>query len=124
MWSSMTRTTLALALLTACAAAPLSAQSGSLGTLQTGTYICSLPGDAAGPARIVVEEETFTITNSSTYTTDEGWGTYLLTGKRITFSRGPMKGATYMWENRATLRKLDSGGRNTDLRCTRRAERR
>lgn len=96
---------------------------GSLGTLHHGTYVCSLPGDAAGPARRVVEGETFVIADSSTYSTDDGWGTYLLTGKRVVFSRGPMKGAAYLRESRSTLRKLDEAGRATDLRCTRWAKR-
>ena len=110
-------------ILAAMLAAPLSAAPGGLGTLQHGTYVCSLPGDAAGPARRVVESERFDITDSSTYTTGDGWGTYLLTGKRVTFSRGPMKGATYLRDGRSTLVKLDEQGRETSLRCTRWAKR-
>lgn len=110
---------LVAAALTGAAAPALAAPGGSLGTLQKGAYVCFLPGDASGPARRIVETERFEIGASSTYSTAEGWGTYLLTGQKLVFSRGPKKGATYIRETRATLRKLDDEGRETDLRCTR-----
>lgn len=94
-----------------------------MGILQKGTYVCSLPGDVTGPARQIVEAERFEIGASSTYSTGKGWGTYLLPGKKVVFTRGPMKGATYIRETQSTLRKLNSGGDKTALRCTRWAKR-
>lgn len=113
---------LPLALSIAASPAPalaIAAPGGMLGVLETGVYRCFLPGDAAGEARRVVAEEGFTITNSSTYTSGDDWGTYLLTGKRVVISRGPMKGATYLRESRTSLRKLDTDGRPSRLLCTR-----
>lgn len=113
---------LCLALIAAAtiAAPAFAAPGGMLGTLAHGDYVCSLPGDASGAARELVEIENFVIATASTYSTEAGWGTYLLTGTRVTFSRGPRKGAAYIRESNNTLRKLGSQGEETDLRCTRR----
>ena len=116
----MRKLCLCLIAATAITAPASAAPGGSLGTLAHGNYVCSLPGDASGAARRFVEAEDFVIATSSTYSTEAGWGTYLLTGSRVIFSRGPMKGTNYIRESNNTLRKLNSDGEETDLRCTRR----
>ena len=123
MTKRLTSSAIACSAALVAASAPISASAapgGMLDTLKLGTYVCSLPGDASGPARIVVEDEQFVIATASTYSTDSGWGTYLLTGNKVKFSRGPMKDGQYLRESNYTLRKLTSDGKKTELRCTRR----
>ncbi|MEM7664674.1 MAG: elongation factor P [Pseudomonadota bacterium] len=91
---------------------------GMLRTMPRGTYQCALPGDAAGSAFNVVEEEQFRIGNASSYRTDAGRGTYLLRGDELTFTRGPKKDQKFRRIGTNQLRKLD-GGKMTKLVCTR-----
>lgn len=111
---------IALAALIGTSAA-IAAPGGKLETLPLGYYTCSLPGDAAGAAWVVVPEKGFTIDNGSTYHTDEGNGTYLLTGDRVQFTRGPMKGMKFTRTSNATLRWIDEGGNPGRVRCVRSA---
>lgn len=92
---------------------------GKLGTLPIGEYRCALPGDADGQAWITLEDKHFTIGNASTYHTSEGSGTYLLTGKRVTFTRGPMNGMKFERTGSGTLRWLDENGELSRVRCVR-----
>lgn len=95
----------------------LAAPGGKLGTLPIGKYRCALPGDAGGQAWIPLEDRHFTIGNSSTYRTPDGSGTYLLTGKRVTFTRGPMAGMKFDRFSAATLRWIDENGEISRIRC-------
>ncbi|MXO57143.1 hypothetical protein GRI36_09630 [Altererythrobacter gangjinensis] len=98
-----------------------SAESGRLGTLPLGYYSCSEPGDAGGQAWIDLPDKHFTIGNGSTYHTDAGSGTYLLTGKRVIFTRGPMKGVRFERSGKVTLRWIDEDGKPGRVRCVRQA---
>lgn len=93
--------------------------SGRLGTLPLGLYQCSEPGDAGGQAWIDLPEKHFTIGNGSTYHTEEGSGVYLLTGKRVIFTRGPMKGMRFQRLGKVTLQWIDDDGKPGRVRCVR-----
>ncbi len=111
-------------LLIACslAATPAAAQDrmGRLSTLPHGYYECSLPGDAGGAAWTELPEKNFTISNASTYSNTEGSGTYLLTGKRVTFTRGPLKGMRFERTGKSKLQWVDKEGKLGRIRCIRR----
>lgn len=95
------------------------APGGKLDTLPQGQYRCALPGDAAGAAWIPLEDRNFTIGNGSTYTTRQGSGTYLLTGTRVTFTRGPLKGVKFERTGSGALRWIDDKGELGRVRCVR-----
>ena len=95
------------------------APGGKLQTLPLGRYVCSLPGDAAGEAWQVIDGEDFVIVNASSYETDQGTGTYLLTGETVQFTRGPMKGARFLRVGHGTLRAIDAEGAPGRVRCVR-----
>lgn len=92
---------------------------GKLETLPQGRYTCSLPGDALGDAWVVIPEKGFVIDNGSTYRTDSGTGTYLLTGELVRFTRGPMKGMQFERTSNGALRWLDENGAAGRVRCVR-----
>ncbi|WP_424769881.1 elongation factor P [Pontixanthobacter sp.] len=94
---------------------------GKLGTLPHGEYICSIPGDAAAAAWIALPGKNFTIDNASTYHTEAGSGTYLMTGSNIVFTRGPMNGMRFQKTGSQTLRWIDNKGNLSRVRCIRRA---
>ena len=100
-------------------AAGAAAPGGKLDTLPQGQYRCALPGDAAGPAWIPLEDRNFTIGNGSTYSTHQGSGTYLLTGTRVTFTRGPLKGQKFERTGSDALRWIDDAGKLSRVRCIR-----
>lgn len=97
----------------------LAAPGGKLGTLPLGEYRCALPGDAAGQAWVPLDDKHFTVGNASTYHTSAGSGTYLLTGKRVIFTRGPMNGMRFERTRTGTLRWLDEDGEISRVRCVR-----
>ena len=110
---------LALAILTILPAAPVAAQdTGALGTIERGMYMCELPGTAAGAAGIPQPEEHFAIRSASRYSSPEGRGTYLRRGDILMFTSGPRNGDRYRIMSRGFLRKIENGepGR---LRCVR-----
>lgn len=115
--------TLLAPLFSAALAAPLlvSAPGGSLDTLPRGTYVCSYPGDAGGPAWTVVPDREFSIGNGSSYRTKDGAGTYLYAGKTVRFTRGPMKGLMFERTADVTLREVGARGERGRLRCIRRS---
>ena len=103
-----------------CLAAPLAATpGGKLETLPQGRYTCALPGDAAGEAFVVLPDKAFVIDNGSTYRTESGTGTYLLTGDVVQFTRGPMKGMRFQRTANASLRWIDENGQPGKVRCVR-----
>ncbi|MCB2084006.1 MAG: hypothetical protein KDD90_08150 [Sphingomonadaceae bacterium] len=95
------------------------ATASMLGTLPHGPYTCSLPGDAGGEAWRELPGKSFTIKNASTYHTDAGSGIYLMTGDRVVFTRGPMKGMRFKRVGSATLLWLDEQGNPGRIRCAR-----
>ena len=112
--------TSALILLALAAASPArGAPGGPIDTLQLGTYVCEMPGDATGPAGYRVEEEDFTVTNASSYLTRGGRGNYLLTGDRIVVTTGPKKGQRFHRISASFLRLVQADGSDSDLRCIR-----
>jgi hypothetical protein len=114
----MLRSTIAIAAALAAAGAS-AAPGGKLGTLPQGRYICSTPGDATGPAWNVIPGGGFTINTASTYHTATGSGTYLLTGEKVVFTRGPLKGQRFVQTGSATLRWVDEEGNPGRVRCVR-----
>jgi hypothetical protein len=92
---------------------------GRLGTLPIGRYLCELPGDAAGPASLPVADAWFDIVTASSYKSEGGGGTYLLTGREVVFTRGPMKDERFERTSSRTLRRVDHEGRVDKLRCVR-----
>ena len=109
------------ALILALAAAPAkAAPGGAIDTLQLGNYACELPGDATGPVGRRVEAEDFVVVNASSYTTSEGRGTYLLTGDQVTMTSGPKRGEKFRRLTPGFMRKLDTSGAESGLRCVRR----
>lgn len=92
---------------------------GELGTLPKGRYLCELPGDAMGLASRPVEGHWFDVVNASRYVSDGGDGTYLLTGKSVVFTRGPMRGARFEWNGMRALNRTDLMGELARLRCVR-----
>ncbi|WP_374405773.1 elongation factor P [Pelagerythrobacter sp.] len=116
----MTGIRYAIALASALAAAgAMAAPGGKLGTIPQGRYQCSMPGDAAGKAWRDIANEGFTIGTGSTYRTANGSGTYLLTGTKLVFTRGPLKGERFTQTGSATLRQMGKDGAPGRMRCVR-----
>jgi hypothetical protein len=92
---------------------------GMLRTMPEGEYECALPGDAGGEAYRIVASETFRIETASRYRDSAGSGTYILRGKRLTFTGGPRNGEEFERVGQNQLRKLDANGEAADLLCTR-----
>ena len=105
-----------LAVLAFAAFPALGQARGQIGTLERGPYVCELPGDAAGSAGVVQEEQSFTIASASRYSAHGGSGTYLRRGDVVEMTSGPQAGTRYQILSERFLRKLDDGqpGR---LRC-------
>lgn len=97
---------------------PASAQ-GRLGLLPQGEYICALPGDATGAAWIEQEGRDFSITGASSYRTDKGGGTYLLEGRQVIFTRGPLRNNKLMLLSSGLLQEIGRDGKLGRLRCHR-----
>lgn len=115
----MKRTALALFTSLAALAASPSLGQGRLDLLPQGEYVCALPGSADGKAWIEVEGRSFAITGASSYQAGNGSGTYLLEGKRVTFTRGPMKGQKMMRVASGMLQEVDRSGKLGRMRCHR-----
>jgi hypothetical protein len=98
----------------------LAAPGGPLDTLEPGRYVCELPGDAAGPAGLRQDDETFVVLNASSYETAIGRGTYLVTGDVVTITSGPKNGQRFRRISTNFLRKIGADGRDSTLRCVRR----
>lgn len=106
-----------LALLATASAS--AAPGGAIATLQLGSYICELPGDATGPAGHRVVAQDFAIINASSYATSSGRGSYLLTGKTVVLTSGPKKGQRFHKLSDSFLRLLEPDGNESSLRCIR-----
>ena len=99
-------------------AAPAFAQ-GPIGTVERGSYQCELPGNAAGRAGVRQAAEDFRIISASRYRSPQGGGTYLRRGDTLTMTSGPRNGAAYRIISDNFVRKLDTDGKVTRLRCLR-----
>lgn len=109
-----------LPLLAALASGPaLAAPGGPIATLQLGTYVCELPGDATGPAGLRVPDQDFSIINASSYATGSGRGSYLLTGNTVAVTSGPKKGQRFHRVSSSFLRLMAANGADGPLRCIR-----
>lgn len=109
-----------LIMLAVLAAGPaLATPGGPIDTLQQGTYVCELPGDATGPAGVRQHQHDFTVITASSYVTEAGRGTYLLTGDTVTFTSGPKRGEKFNRLSDNFLRKAGPDGQDGDLRCVR-----
>lgn len=117
--AAMLKYALPAALLAASATA-LAVPGGPIGALPPASYACEMPGDATGAAGYRVDAENFTVINSNAYRTVDGRGTYLLTGDLLVLTSGPKRGQKYRKISNNFLRKLDSAGNETPLRCVRR----
>ncbi len=102
------------------AAGPLLAQEGRmLDTMPHGTYECALPGDAAGEAYEVVDEESFSLGPASSYSSRAGDGVYLMKGRELVFTRGPKKGERFKRMGRNQLQAINEKGEPGRMLCTR-----
>jgi len=97
---------------------------GMLRTMPHGIYECALPGDAGGRAFEIVASEGFRISTASRYTDEKGAGTYILRGDKLTFTAGPKNGQRFDRVGQNQLRKVKADGKDSDLLCTRLADRR
>ena len=113
----MTRIALAIAAI-AMLASPALAQ-GPIGTVERGSYQCELPGNSAGRASERQEAEDFRIISASRYRSPQGGGTYLRRGDTLTMTSGPRNSTAYRILSDNFVRKLDSEGKVTRLRCLR-----
>ena len=104
----------------AYAALPVAAfAEGKLGTLDHGRYTCGTPGVATGPVVNVIPDLSFTILGGSSYASEKGGGTYLLTGDLLTFTRGPLKDLKFERDKTGLWREIDKSGAKGDVRCSR-----
>ena len=92
---------------------------GRLALLDQGEYICALPGDASGSAWLEQDARDFTIIGGSSYRSGNSAGTYLMEGKKVTFTRGPMRGMKFMRIGSGILQEVGSDGKLGRLRCHR-----
>lgn len=108
----------ALAFTALLLAAPvLATTGGKLGTIDRGSWVCEMPGDAGSERGIAVDGADFVITPSSTYRTETGTGTYLRTGDTVTMTSGPRKGERYRVASERMLWKLAADGSDEGMRC-------
>lgn len=117
---TLARSLAAAAAVVAAIALPGSAAAqGALSLLPTGEYRCALPGSAAGRAWIDQPERDFTIVRASRYRSPRGVGTYLMTGERVLFTGGPLKGVALMRVSSKMLQEIAIDGQPGRLRCHR-----
>ena len=109
---------IALACIAGLLTSPLHAQ-GRLTLLDRGTYVCALPGDATGSAWVEQAGREFTIEGGSSYDTPRGGGTYLMEGRQVIFTRGPMRGVKLMLLSSGLLQEIGRDGKLGRLRCHR-----
>ena len=110
---------LVIAALAAVPEPVLAAPGGAIGMLRPGSYVCELPGDAAGPVGHPVDAEAFVIIDAKSYGVGDQRGTYLLLGDALTMTSGPKRGQTFHRLSSGFLRRTE-GGADTALRCIRR----
>lgn len=99
---------------------PALAADGPIDTLVKGRWVCEWPGDAAERAGIPDEATTFTVVNGSTYTKDGKRGRYLVAGRTVRMTTGPLSGARFERVSDLLIKRVDEKGDNGRLRCVRR----
>lgn len=97
----------------------LGAPTGRIGTLTTGTYACELPGDAAGAVGRRMPDDDFVVINASTYRARDANGTYLVTGRQVIMTSGPLRGQRYRRVSDRRLQAVSRDGVDLPLRCIR-----
>src|SRR5688500_2215472 len=85
----MTGLPISILLAGALAASAPAFAHGAIGTVPRGTFVCELPGDAAGQAGVAQPERNFTIESASRYSSPQGGGSYLRRGDTLTLTSGP-----------------------------------
>lgn len=110
-------TPLAIALI---AAPVLAAPGGPLRTLPRGPYECAVPGVAGRTSIVPRDEMNFRVVIGSSYERDGQRGTYLYTGKRVVFTSGEMRGASFERVSQNMLQETLEDGSLGKLRCVRR----
>ena len=90
-----------------------------MATLTLGHYVCELPGDAMGESGIHQPAEDFEVLHASTYSTQQGSGTYLMWRTRVEITSGPKKGQNFRQLTPNLLRRLNADGTEGKLRCIR-----
>lgn len=103
----------------AMGAPAMGAPTGRIGTLTTGSYVCELPGDAAGAVGRRMPEEDFVVVNASTYRARDATGTYLVTGRQVMMTSGPLRGKRYRRVSDRRLQGVSRDGLDLPLRCIR-----
>jgi hypothetical protein len=111
----MTRSLIVAALVAVFPA--VAAAQGPIGTVPRGSYVCEMPGDAAGQAGIPQPERSFKVKSSSRYATPRGGGVYLRRGDRLEITSGPLRGQTYLVIRPGFLRERQADGKPGRLRC-------
>lgn len=81
-----------------------------LQTLERGSYACGVPGDAGSEAWVRDPRYAFTIRTASQYDSARGSGTYLLHGRELVFTRGPLKDMRFRIDGANVLRKTGGDG--------------
>jgi hypothetical protein len=99
------------------AAPAFAVPGGEIDTLEIGSYVCELPGDALGPRGEVLPTESFAVVFGSSYRVNDVLGTYLLTGNTVVMTSGPRKGERYNRISDGFLRRQNADGSDGDLRC-------
>ena len=115
MGARMIRSLPAAALLAALPA--IAAAQGPIDTVPRGSYVCEMPGDAAGQVGIPQPDRSFTIKSSSRYATSRGGGLYLRRGDQLNMTSGPLKGEAYLVIRPGFLRERQPDGKPGRLRC-------
>ena len=95
----------------------MATKGGLLDTLPRGNFTCELPGDANGAVGQPAPQASFYVMNGSSYSTDAGEGSYLLTGDTVVMTSGPLQGAKYHRMTDRFLRVVDADGNQSRLRC-------
>jgi hypothetical protein len=103
--------------LAAALASPALGQ-GAIGTVARGTFVCELPGDAAGQAGVAQPARNLTIESASRYSSPQGSGSYLRRGDTLTLTSGPRQGESYAVLSEGFMRLIE-GGQPGRLRCVR-----
>lgn len=105
-----------LAMVAAACSPTAAVAQGPVSTLPRGSYLCELPGDAAGKVGIAQADAGFRIDSSSRYTSPQGTGTYLRRGATLIMTSGPRQGDSYAIQSEGFLRLIENG-RPGRLRC-------
>ena len=91
---------------------------GWIGVVPRGTFVCELPGNAAGRAGVAQPERNITIESASRYSSPQGSGSYLRRGDTLTLTSGPRQGESYAVLSNDFLRLIEDGKAGR-LRCVR-----